>query len=102
MIYLLINIMNKMLLEGIIYKYELKNNMSSNAEKLYNLIANDSRRKNSLFLTALTNPKAALDKICAIGKEVNISVTKEEVIEYLSTIDDEATKMWLIKARGGL
>ena len=76
--------------------------MSSNAEKLYNLIANDSRRKNSLFLTALTNPKAALDKICAIGKEVNISVTKEEVIEYLSTIDDEATKMWLIKARGGL
>jgi len=94
--------MNKTLLEGIIYKYELKNNMSSNAEKLYNLIANDSRRKNSLFLTALTNPKAALDKICAIGKEVNISVTKEEVIEYLSTIDDEATKMWLIKARGGL
>jgi len=30
------------------------------------------------------------------------SFTKEEVIEYLSTIDDEATKMWLIKARGGL
>ncbi len=48
--------------------------MSSNAEKLYKLIAN----------------------------ELNISVTKEEVIEYLSTIDDEATKMWLIKARGGL
>ena len=76
--------------------------MTSNAEKLYNLIANDSRRKNSLFLTALTNPQLALDKICAIGKEFNISVTKEEVIEYLSTIDDEATKMWLIKARGGL
>ena len=91
-----------MLLEGIIYKYEFKNNMSSNAEKLYNLIANDSKRKKSLFLTALTNPKSALEKICAIGKEVNISVTKEEVIEYLSTIDDEATKMWLIKARGGL
>ena len=34
--------------------------------------------------------------------ELNISVTKEEVIEYLSTIDDEATKMWLVKARGGL
>ena len=102
MIYLLINIMNKMLHEGIIYKYEFKNNMSSNAEKLYNLIKNDSRRKNTLFLTALTNPKGALDKICAIGKEFNILVTKDEVIEYLSTIDDEATKMWLIKARGGL
>ena len=76
--------------------------MSSNAEQLYNLIAKDSKKKQSLFLTALTNPKAALDKICAIGKEVDIVVTKEEVIEYLSTLDDDATKMWLIKARGGL
>ena len=76
--------------------------MSSNAEKLYNLIANDSKKKQSLFLTALTNPKSALDKICAMGKEHNIEVTKEEVIDYLGTIDDEATKMWLIKARGGM
>ncbi len=76
--------------------------MSSNAKKLYELIANDSKKKQSLFLTALTNPKAALEKICAIGNELGISVTKEEVIDYLSTIDDEATKMWLIKARGGL
>ena len=76
--------------------------MSSNAEKLYNLIAKDSRKKQSLFLTALTNPKSALDKICAIGKELDIIVTKQEVIDYLSTIDDEATKMWLIKARGGM
>ena len=53
-------------------------------------------------MTALTNPKKALDKICEIGKELDVSVTKEEVIDYLSTIDDEATKMWLVKARGGL
>ncbi len=76
--------------------------MSSNAEKLYKLISNDSKKKKSLFLTALTNPKSALDKICKIGKELGISVTKDEVVDYLSTIDDEATKMWLIKARGGL
>ena len=76
--------------------------MSSNAEKLYQLIANDSKKKQSLFLTALTNPQKALDKICDIGKELDIFVTKEEVVEYLSTIDDEATKMWLVKARGGL
>ena len=44
MIYLLINIINKMLLEGIIYKYEFLKNMSSNAEKLYNLISKDSRK----------------------------------------------------------
>ena len=76
--------------------------MPSNAEKLYNLIANDPKKKKSLFLTALTNPKSALNKICAIGKEMDILVTKEEVIDYLSTLEDEATKMWLIKARGGL
>ena len=76
--------------------------MSSNAEKLYKFIANDPKKKQSLFIVALNNPKKALDKICDIGRELNISVTKEEVVEYLSTIDDDATKMWLVKARGGL
>ena len=76
--------------------------MTSNAAKLYNLIAEDPKKKQSLFLIALNNPKAALDKICEIGKELNIKVTKQEVIEYLITVDDEQTKLWLIKARGGL
>ena len=76
--------------------------MTSNAEKLYNVIANDSKKKQSLFLTALNNPKSALEKICEIGRELNIEVTKKEVIEYLETVDDQATKLWLIKARGGL
>ena len=76
--------------------------MSSNAEKLYNLIANDPKKKQSLFLIALNNPKSALEKICEIGKESNIVVTKKEVVEYLETVDDQATKLWLIKARGGL
>ena len=76
--------------------------MSSNAEKLYNLIAKDSKKKQSLFLIALNNPKSALEKICEIGKELNIVVTKKEVVEYLETVDDQATKLWLIKARGGL
>ena len=49
--------------------------MSSNAEKLYKLIANDSKKKKSLFMVALTNHKKALDKICDIGKELDISVT---------------------------
>ena len=76
--------------------------MTSNAEKLYKLIAEDSKKKNELFLMALNNPKSALDKICAIGTEFDIKVTKEEVIQYLTTLDDEQTKLWLIKARGGL
>ncbi len=76
--------------------------MISNVEKLYNLIANDSKQKQSLFLMALTNPKLALEKICEIGRELDIQVTKEEVVEYLESVDDEETKLWLIKARGGL
>ena len=76
--------------------------MTSNAEKLYNLIAKDSKKKQSLFLMALNNPKSALEKICDIGRDLDIQVTKQEVIEYLTTLDDEATKLWLIKARGGL
>ena len=76
--------------------------MTSNAKKLYDLIANDSKKKQSLFLMALNNPKSAIEKICQIGEEVDIKVTKNEVIEYLTTLDDEQTKLWLIKARGGL
>jgi len=76
--------------------------MNSNAEKLYNLIANDPKKKQSLFLMALNNPKSALERICEMGKEFNITVTKKEVIEYLTSLDDEQTKLWLIKARGGL
>ena len=76
--------------------------MTSNAEKLYNFIANDPKKKQSLFLMALNNPKSALEKICELGRELDIMVTKEEVVEYLETLDDQATKLWLIKARGGL
>ena len=76
--------------------------MSSNVEKLYSLIEKDHEKKQGLFRMALTNPKSALDKICQMGEEYNLSVTKKEVIEYLSNVDDEQTKLWLIKVRGGL
>ena len=76
--------------------------MTINAEKLYKIIAEDKKKKQDLFRTALTNPKSALDKICQIGKELNIKVSKDEVIQYLNTLEDEETKLWLIKVRGGL
>ena len=76
--------------------------MTINAEKLYNIIAADKIKKQDLFRIALTNPKSALDKICQIGEELNIKVSKDEVIQYLSTLEDEETKLWLIKVRGGL
>ena len=76
--------------------------MTTNAEKLYSLISEDAEKKQNLFRMALNNPKSALEKICEIGDENNLKVSKEEVIEYLSTLDDLATKLWLSKVRGGL
>ena len=76
--------------------------MKNNAEKLYKIISEDNEKKQSLFRMALTNPKSALEQICKIGEDLNIKVSKEEVIEYLNTLDDVQTKLWLIKVRGGL
>ena len=76
--------------------------MSSNAEELYKLIAANPDKKQELFRTALQDPKGAMQAICALGEELNLPVTSEEVKEYLATIEDLDTKQWLIKARGGL
>jgi len=76
--------------------------MTSNAKRLYEILSKDQDKKQALFRIALTNPKSALEKICEIGDDLNIKVTKDEVIQYLSTLDDEQTKLWLIKVRGGL
>ena len=76
--------------------------MSDNAAELYKLINADPVKKQDLFRQALQNPKGAIEAICALGNEMNLPVSSEEVKEYLSTIDDLDTKQWLIKARGGL
>ena len=76
--------------------------MSRNAAELYKLINADPDKKQDLFRQALQNPKGAMNAICALGNEMNLPVTAEEVKEYLSTIDDLETKQWLIKARGVL
>ena len=76
--------------------------MSGNAAELYKLINADPGKKQDLFRQALQNPKGAMESICALGNQMNLPVTSEEVKEYLSTIDDLDTKQWLIKARGGL
>jgi len=76
--------------------------MKNNAEKLYKIISEDKDKKQNLFRIALTNPKSALEEICKIGEDLNIQVSKQEVIEHLNTLDDVQTKLWLIKVRGGL
>ncbi|WP_036902093.1 MULTISPECIES: hypothetical protein [Prochlorococcus] len=76
--------------------------MSSNAAKLYHKIEADASYTKMLFRQALQDPQGALKSICDIGEQIGLPVTKEEVKEYLSTLDDSDTKQWLIKARGGL
>ena len=76
--------------------------MSGNAAELYKLINADPGKKQDLFRQALQNPKGAMESICALGNQMNLPVTAEEVKEYLSTLDDLDTKQWLIKARGGM
>jgi hypothetical protein len=37
-----------------------------------------------------------------IGAEQGLAVTPDEVKDHISSLDDSATKQWLLKARGGL
>jgi len=76
--------------------------MSSNAPELYKRIEADHTNTRILFRQALQDPQGALKTICSLGASMGLPVTEEEVKSYLSTLDDEDTKQWLIKARGGL
>jgi hypothetical protein len=73
-----------------------------NAAALYAKISEDPDLTQSLFRQALQDPSGALRRIVDIGAELGLVVTSEEVREYLSGLDDSATKQWLLKARGGL
>ena len=76
--------------------------MSNNAQELYRRIEADQSYTKALFRQALQNPQGALKAISEIGDDLGLPVTTEEVKEYLSQLDDNETKQWFIKARGGL
>ncbi len=76
--------------------------MSSNAEKLYERIKKNPEQTQALFRQALQNPQGALQTICELGKTVGLPVTPEEVKSHLEALDDDETKKWFIKVRGGL
>jgi hypothetical protein len=75
---------------------------AANAAALYARISEDSDLTQALFRQALQDPSGALRRIVEIGAELGLSVTSEEVREHISTLEDSATKQWLLKARGGL
>ncbi len=72
------------------------------AAELYGRISQDTDLTQSLFRQALQDPSGALSRIVAIGAEQGITVSTDDVKAHLASLDDGATKQWLLKARGGL
>ena len=76
--------------------------MSSNAASLYARISSNPEQTQALFRQALQDPNGAMNSICNLGDELGLPVTAQEVREHLASLDDEDSKRWLVKARGGL
>tara|TARA_B100001109_G_scaffold230145_1_gene206469 strand:- start:166 stop:393 length:228 start_codon:yes stop_codon:yes gene_type:complete len=74
----------------------------SNAAELYAKIEQDRDLTRALFRQALQNPDGAVKTICQVGEQMNLSVTHDEVKAFINSLDDELSKQWLVKARGGL
>lgn len=77
-------------------------NATSNAAELYRRISADDDLTQALFRQALQDPSGALGRIVAIGIAEGLPVSAEEVRTHLNSLDDSASRQWLIKARGGL
>jgi len=75
---------------------------SGHAAALYALISSNGDLTQELFRQALQDPSGALERIVAIGARENLPVTSAEVKAHIATLDDSASKQWLLKARGGL
>ena len=77
-------------------------NSSGHAAALYSLISGDAALSQALFRQALQDPSGALARIVELGTEHNLPVTADEVKAHIASLDDTASKQWLLKARGGL
>jgi hypothetical protein len=75
---------------------------SRQAAELYGRISQNADLTQSLFRQALQDPSGALARIVAIGAEQGMTVSTDDVKAHLASLDDGATKQWLLKARGGL
>ena len=80
----------------------MSNASMSNAAELYRRIESDHELTNGLFRQALQNPSGAIAAICEIGQAMGLPVTPDDVKAHIGSLDDDRSKQWLIKARGGL
>ena len=76
--------------------------MDSNAASLYARISSNPEQTQALFRQALQDPNGAMASICSLGDDLGLPGTAQEVREHLASLDDEDSKRWLVKARGGL
>ena len=76
--------------------------MASNAASLYAQISSNPELTQALFRQALQNPNGAMTSICSLGDQLGLPVTTQEVREHLASLEDDDSKLWLVKARGGL
>ena len=72
------------------------------AQALYDVVRSDAQLTRSLFRQALQDPQGTLDQLVAIAEAKGLSVSRQEIRDYLNGSADDATRQWLIKARGGL
>lgn len=72
------------------------------AQALYDLVRGDEQLTRALFRQALQDPQGTLDQLLAIADAQGLEVSSEDITAYLNTSADDATRQWLVKARGGL
>lgn len=72
------------------------------AQALYDIVRSDAQLTRSLFRQALQDPQGTLDQLVAIAEAKGLSVSRQEIRDYLNDSADDSTRQWLIKARGGL
>ncbi len=74
----------------------------STAAELYDQIRQDSELTRSLFRQALQDPSGTVKRIRQLGQERGLELSDEAIRAFVASLDDDASKQWLVKARGGL
>ena len=72
------------------------------AQALYDIVRSDAQLTRALFRQALQDPQGTLDQLVAIADAKGLKISRQEIRDYLNDSADDATRQWLIKARGGL
>ena len=72
------------------------------AQALYDIVRSDAQLTRALFRQALQDPQGTLDQLVAIADAKGLHVSRQEIRDYLNDSADDATRQWVIKARGGL